>query len=66
MALTLGEKIKEDDSIPILITTYIETHSYIKGCHAYKNLWKPVSILLINFQLGIYHCEKNGKFANFL
>ena len=44
-----GLNINDDDSIPVIVTSNMDIKSFVKGYHAYKNLWKPV----INEQLSI-------------
>ena len=48
MELRIGDNfINVCDSIPITVTADTEIKSFVKGYHAYKELWKPV----INDQL---------------
>jgi len=48
MELRIGDNfINVCDSIPITVTSDTEIKSFVKGYHAYKELWKPV----INDQL---------------
>ena len=42
MALKIMEKeIALTEDIPIIVVTYIDVISYVKGYHVYKNVWKP-------------------------
>ena len=42
MALKIGNVfMNEDDLIPVIVKASTEIDNYGKGCHIYKNLWKP-------------------------
>ena len=44
-----NELINDCDSIPIIVTSDTNIESFVKGYHAYKDLWKPY----INEQLMV-------------
>ena len=33
--------VNDEHSVPIIITSDMIVKSFVKGYHAYKNLWKP-------------------------
>ena len=40
----IGENlINTEDSVPIVITTDTTVNSFVKGYHAYKDLWKTLT-----------------------
>ena len=42
MELMIGDNLINDEHlIPIIITSNMIVKSFVKGCHAYKDLWKP-------------------------
>ena len=42
MELMIGDNLINDEhSIPIIISSDMIGKSFVKGYHAYKNLWKP-------------------------
>ena len=42
MELMIGDNLINDEHlIPIIITSDMIVKSFVKGCHAYKDLWKP-------------------------